>query len=143
VKSLAVLFDKYRVFYKMKTDIRGAEMFLSDRISNNESVIFCCFESTDSIAGFVQLYPLFSSTRMQRIWLLNDLFVDEIYRGKGYSVTLIDAAKDHCLATKSAGLMLETGKENLIGNKLYHKTGFRLNDACNFYSWNVSDIKAE
>jgi GNAT superfamily N-acetyltransferase len=58
------------------------------------------------MVGFVQLYALFSSTRMKKLWLLNDLYVDENYRSKGYSVVLINKAKEPCKATKTCGLIV-------------------------------------
>jgi GNAT superfamily N-acetyltransferase len=90
------------------------------------------------MVGFVLLYPLFSSTRMEKLWLLNDLYVDENHRGKGYSIALINRAKELCKETKACGLMLETSKENAIGNRLYPTTGFTLDKDHNFYSWNAN-----
>ena len=76
---------------------------------------------------------------MKKLWLLNDLYVEENYRGKGYSVALINKAKELCKETKACGLILETSKENTVGNKLYPKTGFSLDTEHNYYSWdNVS-----
>lgn len=88
VSQLAELFDQYRVFYHKESDIPAAENFLKERIKRNDSEIFVA-ESDDELVGFVQLYPLFSSTRMKRYWLLNDLFVNENYRGKGFSKGLM------------------------------------------------------
>jgi GNAT superfamily N-acetyltransferase len=72
---------------------------------------------------------------MEPMWLLNDLFVAENFRGKGISVQLIEAAKAHCKATKACGLLLETAKTNTIGNQLYPKTGFELDTDHNYYWW--------
>ena len=87
------------------------------------------------LVGFVQLYPLFSSTRMKKLWLLNDLFVVENFRGKGISKQLIEKCKDVCDDTGACGLMLETAKTNKTGNSLYVKTGFILDADHNYYSW--------
>ena len=137
--QLAVLFDDYRVFYEKKSDLNGARQFLSDRMRNGESEIFVSetVSETDEavLTGFVQLYPIFSSTGMQRLWLLNDLFVAENYRGKGISVELINRAKKLSEQTNAAGLLLETAKTNLVGNSLYPKAGFALDTEHNYYSW--------
>ncbi|MFN8260084.1 MAG: GNAT family N-acetyltransferase [Chitinophagales bacterium] len=137
IRQLAVLFDAYRVFYEKDSDTAKARAFLSDRIQQNESVIFVAENEENILTGFVQLYPLFSSTRMKRLWLLNDLFVAPEQRGRGISVALIDAAKELCRSTDSCGMMLETAKSNTIGNRLYPKTGFELDNAHNYYSWDV------
>jgi ribosomal protein S18 acetylase RimI-like enzyme len=137
IPQLAALFDAYRVFYEKASDIEQAEFFLSERIHKNESVIFVAENEAHMLTGFVQLYPLFSSTRMKRFWLLNDLYVAPEQRGKGISVALIDAAKELCSISGSCGMMLETAKSNLIGNNLYPKTGFELDEAHNYYSWDI------
>ncbi len=136
IGQLVKLFDAYRVFYKKDTDVTGAKKFLSERIKNNESEIFVA-EIDNSLVGFVQLYPLFSSTRMKRLWLLNDLFVADSHRGRGISVLLMEKAKEFAIQTNSCGLILETAKTNDIGNSLYPRTGFALDNDHNYYSWDV------
>ena len=135
IPELATLFDAYRVFYEKTSDVEQAIIFLSERIQKNESVIFVAENEEKQLTGFVQLYPLFSSTRMKRFWLLNDLFVAPEQRSKGISVALIDAAKELCQTTESCGMMLETAKSNVIGNNLYPKTGFVLDTAHHYYTW--------
>jgi len=99
IKDLSKLFDKYRIFYENKTDVETAEKFLNERLQNGDSEIFVAENEESKIVGFIQLYPIFSSTRMQKLWLLNDLFVDENYRGKGVSVLLINQSKKLCKQT--------------------------------------------
>jgi ribosomal protein S18 acetylase RimI-like enzyme len=137
VDSLSELFDSYRKFYGKVTDLEGAKTFLKNRISNADSEIFVVENHATQLVGFVQLYPLFSSTRMKKYWLLNDLFVHPDFRGKGISIGLIDKAKALVKASKACGMYLETEKSNIIGNNLYPKAGFQLNTVCNFYEWNV------
>ena len=102
---------------------------------NKESVIYIAELEDQTLAGFTQLYPLFSSTRMKRLWLLNDLYVNADFRGKGISKKLIDAAKNLCRDTNGCAVTLETGQDNLIGNKLYPSAGFKLSKGYNFYEW--------
>jgi len=135
VSSIAKLFDSYRVFYRNNSDIKSAEEFLSERLKNNDSEIFMAESSNGLIVGFVQLYPLFSSTRMKKLWLLNDLFVDPSYRNQGISIGLIERAKQLVRETNACGMFLETEKSNIVGNNLYPKTGFNLNENSNFYEW--------
>ncbi len=74
ISPLAELFDAYRVFYRKASDINGAIAYLKERINQKEAIIFIA-QAEDEMVGFTLLYPLFSSTNMHRIWLLNDLFV--------------------------------------------------------------------
>jgi GNAT superfamily N-acetyltransferase len=133
--ALVELFDAYRVFYKKDSDKVSAKKFLYERISNNESIIFVSQNKAGFLTGFVQLYPIFSSTRMKRLWLLNDLFVEPHQRGKGISKKLIQQAQQLCTESGSCGMILETAKSNHIGNQLYPSTGFELDNDHNYYSW--------
>lgn len=134
LEMLSQLFDEYRVFYHKKSNINDAKVFLNERIAQQDSEIIVV-EENQILVGFVQLYPLFSSTRMKKYWLLNDLFVNKNYRGKGYSKQLIESAKEICKESDACGILLETGKDNLIGNQLYPSCGFKIYDEVNFYEW--------
>jgi len=136
LSSLAQLFDAYRIFYQKPSAIGEAKQFLSARLSNGDARIFIAV-TDGKVTGFTQLYPLFSSTRMKPLWLLNDLYVDEKFRGQGISVALIDAAKQLCRDTGACGMFLETAKSNGIGNQLYPRAGFALDGEHNYYEWNV------
>jgi len=132
--QLAQLFDDYRVFYRKDSDLSAANDFIKERMLAEESVIFV-HESGSDITGFTQLYPIFSSTRMRRIWLFNDLYIKPEFRGMGISKELIEAAKEHSRQTNASGLLLETEKANKIGNRLYPSVGFELNEETNYYWW--------
>ncbi|HYV93132.1 MAG TPA: GNAT family N-acetyltransferase [Chitinophagales bacterium] len=135
---LAPLFDSYRQFYHKQSDISGAIEFLNARMTRNESVIFVA-EENQKIVGFAQLYPLFSSTRLKRLWLLNDLFVMEEFRGKGISKLLIEKCFELAGKTKASGVMLETERSNIIGNKLYQQMGFKLIENNFYFHENISE----
>tara|TARA_B100001559_G_scaffold296345_1_gene279381 strand:+ start:89 stop:532 length:444 start_codon:yes stop_codon:yes gene_type:complete len=134
LENLSDLFNSYRMFYGKKSDLKVANEFLRSRIENKDSKIFVC-DLNNELSGFVQLYPIFSSTRVSKYWLLNDLFVDIEKRGKGYSKLLIDRSKELVIESKACGMMLETEKSNDIGNMLYPSTGFKKNKLSNFYEW--------
>ncbi len=137
VTNLSVMFDNYRQFYKMESDIAGAVLFLNDRINHNESEIFIAENEDKVMMGFVQLYPVFSSTRMRRLWLLNDLFIQAEYRGKQISIALINECKSLCRQTNSCGMILETAKDNTIGNNLYLHSGFVRDSGHHYYEWEI------
>lgn len=135
LKLVVELFDKYRVFYEKESNKQKVEEFISERLKLNDSKIFVAETDDKNLVGFVQLYQIFSSIRMKRLWLLNDLYVDNKYRGKGISKQLIDISKSLCKQTNACGLILETTKTNIIGNELYPKVGFSLDKEHNYYSW--------
>lgn len=134
LNALARLFDGYRVFYKKESNLDAAKRFLNERMQQKESMIFVALLE-EQLVGFTQLYPLFSSTNMTKLWLLNDLYVEPKQRGKHISKGLIKAAQEHCKLTKANGISLETEKNNVPGNALYPKMGFALDQEHNFYFW--------
>ncbi|MFN0037347.1 MAG: N-acetyltransferase family protein [Saprospiraceae bacterium] len=134
LENLTDLFEAYRAFYEKTPDREGARQFLKDRMERGEAEIFIALE--DGVAvGFAQLYPLFSSTRMKRLWLLNDLFAAPEHRGKGISKLLLERAKQLAHETGAREIMLETAKTNDIGNQLYPSAGFELGTDFNWYHW--------
>lgn len=137
LEELNELFDGYRVFYEKKSDRERSKIFLKERIENDESVIYISRNREGVATGFVQLYPVFSSTRMKRLWLLNDLYVDSDFRGQGFSKALIEKSKDLCIETGACSMMLETTKDNHIGNQLYPATGWQLDEDHNYYTWDA------
>ena len=135
IAELVILFEAYRAFYKKEMNIEKATQFLVDRIDNKESFVFIALNEENKIVGFVQLYPMFSSTRLDKILILNDLFVAADERGKGVSKLLIDRSKLFAQDFNALELVLETQKTNEIGNNLYPKVGFELDTEHNYYSW--------
>jgi len=134
IDQVVDLFDAYRVWYRKPSDKVSAKAFLLERIYAKESIIYVCENENQQLIGFTQLYPIFSSTRMKRMWLLNDLFVHKDFRGLGVSKLLIQKAKEMAKSNNACGILLETEKSNDIGNKLYPSEDFELEEN-NFYFW--------
>ncbi|MGH7497626.1 MAG: GNAT family N-acetyltransferase [Gemmatimonadales bacterium] len=126
---LAPLFDAYRQFYERPSNLALARDFLSARLGRGESVVFLA-EDGDAAMGFVQLYPLFSSTSAQpgRLWLLNDLFVVPSARGRGIGRLLMDRARRLAEETGACGLELATARTNAGAQALYESLGYRRDD---------------
>jgi ribosomal protein S18 acetylase RimI-like enzyme len=121
------LFDKYRVFYHQLSDIALARQFLQQRLSNNESVIFAAIDNQNGEtipAGFTQLYPLYSSVRAQKNWILNDLYVEANYRKQGIGRKLIEAAMQYAKGEGATYIQLETMPDNITAQRLYESIGF-------------------
>lgn len=123
IDQLSILLDKYRIFYKQKSDVDSAKSFLKKRMKRKESVIFVAEERKDLI-GFTQLFPIFSSVSMQRTWLLNDLYVNEKARGIGAATALLNAAKKFGAETNSKWLLLQTAADNFTAQRVYEKNGW-------------------
>ena len=130
--QLSQLFDAYRQFYQQPADLAGAHEFMSHRMRDDESVVFVA-EVDDQLVGFTQLFPSFSSVSMQRLWILNDLFVAAEARQGGVAEALMDQAKAWAAETMSKGIILETDWDNVKAQKLYHKLGYTKQDSTYHY----------
>ncbi|HET7469211.1 MAG TPA: GNAT family N-acetyltransferase [Gemmatimonadales bacterium] len=129
VEVVAPLFDAYRQFYEQPSDPGLARAFIAERLARRESVIFLA-ERDGRGVGFVQLYPLFSSTarRPRRLWLLNDLYVAPEARQGGVGRALMRRARQLAEETGAVGLELATARTNTVGQRLYESEGYRLDD---------------
>jgi GNAT superfamily N-acetyltransferase len=120
---LAPLFDAYRQFYTQPADLPRARAFLAERFAHHESVILLAERDGEAV-GFTQLYPLFSSVRTARVYLLNDLFVAASARRAGAARALLTAAADHARALGAAGMSLSTALDNAPAQALYESLGW-------------------
>ncbi len=114
------LFDAYRQFYGQPSDVAGARRFLAERLEHDQSVLLIAADD----AGFTQLYPCFSSVRMQATMILNDLFVRPDARGRGVGEALLRAARDHARAAGAARMTLSTAVDNSAAHALYVRAGW-------------------
>ena len=135
LEELIPLFNGYRIFYEQASDLGGAHNFLKERLDGDESVIFLAVDENGQGLGFTQLYPSFSSVSMQRVYILNDLFVDASARGRQVGTGLLDRAKEFAFSQGAKGLVLETAADN-PAQKLYEKNGWTKDTALHYY-WQV------
>ena len=126
---VAPLFDLYRQFYKQPAAPDVARKFIAERLERRDSVIFLGTRGEEGL-GFVQLYPLFSSTapRPGRLWLLNDLYVTAAARCLGVGRALMERARSHALDSGATGIFLQTAHDNLPAQRLYESLGYRRDD---------------
>ena len=130
--ALATLFDAYRRFYGQASDVPRARQWLRERLRFGESAVLVA-RRDGAMAGFVQLYPMYSSVRMARTWILNDLYVDAATRRKGVARALLDAAAVFAHQDGAAGIALETTVDNAAARALYRSAGWQ-EDATQWYS---------
>lgn len=124
---VAPLFDAYRQFYAQPADLALSRRFLAERFQHAESVILLALNEADGEGvGFTQLYPLFSSVRATRRYLLNDLFVTPARRRFGVAAALLHAATAHARAMGVSGMSLSTANDNVAAQRLYESMGWEL-----------------
>jgi ribosomal protein S18 acetylase RimI-like enzyme len=123
INELAKLFADYRAFYGQDFDLEKSRSFLQQRQERKDSVIFIAVES-DTILGFSQLYPSFTTIGVQEIWILNDLFINPKYRQNGVAKMLIEHILHYSKDTSRKKVILSTAYSNDKAQRLYEKSGF-------------------
>lgn len=122
--TVAPLFDAYRQFYGKPADLELARQFLHARIENRESTVLLARDADGQGAGFVQLYPSFSSVSARRTWILNDLFVAPAARRSSVGRRLLDAAAQFGREQGAIRLTLSTALDNVGAQTLYAEHGW-------------------
>jgi GNAT superfamily N-acetyltransferase len=133
VLAILPLFEAYRFFYHQKPNLEKAEAFLLEHFKNKTHVLIGAFIGDEAV-GFTQLYPSYSSVSLEKLYILNDLFVDENHRSKGIGFALIKHAQQLAVKNNWKGMVLETGVDN-PAQKLYEKMGWTKDTDYYHYSW--------
>ncbi len=142
LSALAELFDAYRQFYKQAADLRGAETFIGERLQVQDTHLICA-ELDGKMVGFTHLFPSFTSTRMARVFILNDLFILPSARGKGAGRALLAAAKDYGKRESAVSLYLSTQIENASAQALYESDGWARSAGFISYDFSLSKLERD
>lgn len=135
---LAPMLDQYRQFYQRPSDVAAARSFLLERFNHGESVLFIA-QDDDTVLGFTQMYPSFSSVSLQRTFVFNDLFVAEAGRRRGVGQALIAAAASYATSLGARFLTLSTAKTNDGAQALYQSTGWQREETFVGYTLMLED----
>lgn len=132
--EVARLFDLYRQFYLCEPDVDLARRYIADRLAADESRIWIALDDSRGV-GMVQCYPTFCSVQAVRRWILYDLYVEAEMRGTGLGEQLMGVAHDAARADGAKRVDLETAHDNVVGQSLYEKLGYRRDE--HFYSYSL------
>jgi ribosomal protein S18 acetylase RimI-like enzyme len=136
LNELAQLFADYRVFYGQDFELEKTRSFIQQRLESKDSIIFIAIES-DTILGFSQLYPSFTTIGVQEIWILNDLFIKPKFRQNGVAKMLIEHILDYSKDTNRKKVILSTAYTNDKAQRLYEKLGFTKTKFYNYEKYNL------
>ena len=117
----------------------AARRFLRDRLHHDESVVFLA--RSDRIpVGFAQLYPSFTSIRLGRMWILNDLYVVPSARRRGVGDRLLERCEEFVAGSGAEGAWLETAVDN-PAQRLYARRGWKLDREFLHFDWDVPNTR--
>ncbi len=133
IKQVGELFDLYRQFYKYVSNINESTDYISERIKNNESIIFIATNKQKEAIGFVQLYETFGSLDLGKIIILYDLYVKKDHRKNKIGRQLMLKSHEYAKKINAKRIQLSTATDNFIGQSLYESLGY-VKDA-DFYTY--------
>ncbi|MEU4162300.1 GNAT family N-acetyltransferase [Actinoplanes sp. NPDC026670] len=131
--EVATLFAGYLDFYHRPASPERALTFLRERHERGEAVVFLARAEDGEPAGFVNVYPTFSSLSMAPVWTLNDLFVAPSARRTGAGRALVRACADEARAAGAVAVQLQTAPENETAQALYRSEGFQPDTFAAYY----------
>ena len=123
IELLSPLFDAYRVFYELPSDIDLSRRYLTERMTREESAVLIA-ESNGEFAGFTQMYATYCSLAANKIFVLYDLYIAPEFRRLGYGKSLMVAAQQFAKQSGATRIDLETAIDNTQAQMLYHHLGY-------------------
>lgn len=140
VLEAAQLFAAYREFYGEPYDTAAAGAFLAARIVRDESIVLLGLDG-DEVVSFAQVYPSFSSTRLAKIWVLNDLFVVEHARGSGAVDEMLNTVMTMASSAGASSIELSTAHTNERAQAVYERHGYRLDEVYRSYEKSTETLR--
>lgn len=124
IDALTEMFNQYLLFYKKNASLEEQKKYLYERLKNEEAIVFLAIDTHHKPVGFALLYITFSSLLLNKIVILNDLYVDSNLRKNGFAKKLIEETKNYAREIDAPVIRLRTAKNNFTAQALYQKMGF-------------------
>jgi len=134
--ALGRLFDEYRQFYKLPTELERATEYIRARLAAGDSVVLVAADESEQLLGFTQLYPAWCSLLAGPVYVLYDLYVPPRARRRGIARALLEAAAARARRDGKLRMTLSTAKTNVNAQALYESLGWERDNE--FYVYNLS-----
>lgn len=119
------LWDGYNAFYGRQGETALALNITQTTwmrfLNDNEPVYAFVAEQNGQLVGLVHFIFHRSTTRLNDVCYLQDLFVNQAIRGTGVGRQLIQAVYDAAESAGSSRVYWQTQHSNLVGRALYEK----------------------
>jgi len=129
-ENWAKLYNAYADFYKVPMNTGILDTLWSWILNENHDVNGICFELKGKIVGIAHYRTMPRPIKGQYIGFLDDLFIEQDFRGQKIAQKLISHLKSLSKANNWEGIRWITHSSNKNAKKLYDKiannTGFEL-----------------
>ena len=121
------MFSLYQEFYEIdekNIDKESNINFFKEILKNyNSGKMFVSYIDWKPV-GMITLYYTYSSLSKQKVWILNDLYLLDKYRGKWYWKEMIKYSMNFFKEQWIKKMTLETHTDNIWAQKLYDSLGW-------------------
>ena len=125
--SLTDLFVGYATFYKLTHSRVRIARFVRERLRDRPLRTWVTPNERGAefpLAGFAQVYETVSTLSLARVWVLNDLFVHPLARGRGIGRALIERVVRDAKRSGAERVDLATQIGNRTARAIYESMGF-------------------
>jgi len=125
--ALVLLVAAYEEFYESPGEPAAIEAFCRALLSNpqHEGVQLLARDAGGAAVGFATIFWTWSTTRLGRLAVMNDLFVAAEARGGGAADALILACRDRARERGCVALTWQTALDNHRAQAVYDRVGGR------------------
>ncbi|MBS4202476.1 GNAT family N-acetyltransferase [Bacillus sp. FJAT-49732] len=125
VHALYMLMRQYIVDFYHQPEPKESDLksLIQHLLDNPSSGLQFVAEENEKIIGFATLYFTFSTLKVKRQAILNDLFVVPQERGKKVGEKLFETCLNYIRKNDFSSMTWETAKDNLVAQSLYTKMG--------------------
>lgn len=115
------LIKEYQVFYGVENiDEERTRLFFSQFAKRNDNGILHLYRFKGKAIGFYTIYKGFSSTRVEAVAVLNDLYIQPFYRENGFGKELLKHAFEIAKSLGYSRLQWMTAEDNVTAQRLYN-----------------------
>jgi len=135
--ALGRLFDEYRQFYKLPTEVERATEYIRARLAAGDSIVLVAADESEQLLGFTQLYPTWCSLLAGPVYVLYDLYVPPRARRRGIARALLETAADRARRDGKLRMTLSTARTNVNAQALYESLGWERDNGFHAYNLNL------
>jgi GNAT superfamily N-acetyltransferase len=130
VPELYKLMKQYIVDFYEQPEPKKNELIglIHHLIENPSSGLQFVAEENGKLLGFATLYFTFSTLKVKKQAILNDLFVVPNARGKKVGEKLFQTCLRYIRENDFSSMTWETAKDNIVAQTLYNKMGAKLSE---------------
>ena len=120
------LWEQYNTFYKRTIPTQVTQTTFN-RFLDDQVRMYCALaiDESEQVIGFVTWYPHYTTSSIEEIVYLQDLFVDPSVRNKGTGRALIEHVYEHAKTIPVNAVYWNTQYFNYVGQILYNKVAAR------------------